>query len=891
MKNADSTGNPRGECSRVNTKLALGVLAIGAFAATGLADSSWKGDRADENVNWSLASNWDGEVPTGNVKATVAYTDSGRSLTMTPPLDFTGTIVCGGDNRDWAAGFDSTLKLNVLDGATWTVGHSTLAGQHDGTLVATPGLDARIGSDFAGMVIVPRGVSFTAGSTLNDSVEFAGDGELTLTKATQLARIQSFTGTVVWNGGTDLSPEDTSALQCHTIRFADGQTLTLPEKMLSLHAARAIPDFSNASSWSFNGGAPFQSLTSRWTFDAEPPHVNDKGKLELVNDAGQKHSVVFKDRKFGMTDTWGVHFRLLCNLVDEKKYAGINRQYGGFFGVYLVPTTDNVSTTATVKDGPVPPTTASGFCVSVNSDTMLWQLPGDTDRWLSLDRTARAGVGAGVTFMGEPIDLDVTFSKGVMVAVASQGGKTIAVRRTRFDSFYTRKAVKDGYYLAFGGSSSWTDSADTIIASPMTISNFRGWYRSREAGAWTTVSNASDFYPITAEKWRARRYTDASTYVEGADAIENDGSFLMQPNSSYRRTLLGSYTALSTKKRYLLGWDFVGGSGNDGETTERLKFGFVTYPESEYGSWIFDYTRLGEGSFESYCRAFAVSIYPWGGNFSFQVIRNWWTDSDQFERTASVNYSWPKSWHDQTLKTQYLYDGDGGFYLQVASDAASTLIDAHYIPEAKYRNYFRGRGNMYLCFENDQSWGWTTTAIKNIDVKELTGNSSPYLSSTLEVPASATVTVQADSYDVASTVPATEIREAALAAGATLNVTTVTNGSRVAIDALRVMGGGATVNASAKTIVGGLVFAGDTVQTQPANLSGDVAFADGTLTLVIPEAWRHGAASIPLFKGVAMPQSYRILTDSGKDVTTRMAVYEKDGEVTLTRKGLFFCIR
>lgn len=873
------------------------VVIAAILSATAFADASWKGARMDGNVNWSLASNWDGDVPTGNAKATIGYADNCRMLTMTPPLDFTGTIVCGGDNRDWASGIDSTLRLNVLDGATWTVGHCTLSDQHDGTLVATAGLDARIGVDFQGMVVIPHGVSFTAASTLNDKLDFAGDGELTLTKTAQLNHIQAFTGTVVWNGGTDLSPEDTAALQRHKVRLGNGQSLTLPEKMLSLHAARAIPDFSQTASWAFNGGAPFQSKSSAYAFDATPPHVNANGSLALINDCGQKHSVIFKDHKFGMTDTWGVHFKLRCGLADPAKYPGKARRYAGFFGVYLLPATDTVSTTADEADGPTPPDVTSGFCLSMRSSVMQWQVPKDRNRYVGMDNPGRSSVGGSLDF-SNLVDIDISFVKGVMVVTASQGDQSFTFRRTRFDSSGTRTAASGSYYLAFGGSGAWDGDDKDAVGSLMTLSDFRGWYRSREAGAWTTVSNQSDFYPFTAEKWRARRYTytaaDTKTYtsyVDGADAIESDGSFLLQPNSTYMRTLLGSYTALSPKKRYLLGWNFVGGSGTGGDMTERIKFGLVTNPESNYTSWIFDFDHLQADWFDNYCRAFAVSIYPYGGQFRFQFMRNWWTTGDQWERGQTSAYSWPRRWANQTLSTQYLYDGDGGFYLQVASMSAGSLVDEHCIPEERYRTWFKGRSNMYLCFENNQTWGYAALAIKDLVVKEMTGNSSPYLSGTLEVAPSAMATVSADAYDTASDVPAAKIREVELAAGSTLNVTTAAEGSRVTIDALRITGNGATLAATAKAVVGRLVFEGDSVQTQAANLSGDVSFADGTLTIVMPESWRHSKDPVPLFKGARLPTSYLILSEDGVDITRKLSLTVKDGEVILHHKGLIVVLR
>lgn len=875
------------------------AVAVMLLATAALADASWKGARKDSAVDWTLASNWDGDVPTGDARVTIAYNDTARMLTMTPPVDFTGTIVCGGDKRDWASGVASTLRLNVLPGATWTVGHIAQADQKDdtpvvdGTLVATSGLDKRISSDFTGLVLIPAGVTFTAYSTLNDAVEFAGDGVLELTKTEQLAHALAFTGTVIWSGPSELSPEDTAVLQRHKIRLGDGQSIKLSEKMLSLHASRAFPDFTESASWSFNGGAPFQSKSTAYVFDNAPPSVNAAGELELVNDCGQKHSVVFKDQCFNLCDVWGIHFRLKTAMPSATKYAGKSRENGGYFGIYLVPSTAAVSTSDVLKDGPMPLDQSSGVCVDFSTDVLAWQRPNDGDRYLGIDRAGRTAVGGGVMFISSTVDVDISFANCVMTIVVSQDGKMFAMRRTRFDATAVRNTMPNGYYIALGGSGGWNGDDKPVFGTMMSVSNFGGWYRAREAGAWEASGSEGDYYPFSSDNWRVKSFDNNGTCVEGDAAIENDGSFLSMPGAKNRRTLLGSYKPLSTSKRYLIEWDYAGGAGEGDVTTQHIRFGLLARPNaSPFTGWPFNYADLQGEWFDNYSRAFGFAIQPGDGKFRFRSMRAWWvTDHDEYEIGTSPWYAWPTTWRNQTLKMQFLYDGNGGQYLQAQSRSGGTmLIDRHYIPAESHGNWFRGR-SMYLCFMNNQTWGYTTTYLKNLSVKELVGNSSPYLSADIDVAPNATVALNADAYDTTSTMPATSVRMVTLAAGANLEVTTAVEGSRVAIDALRVAGNGATVSATAKTVVGGLVFEGESAQTQAANLSGDVAFADGTLTLVIPEAWRHSKNPVPLFKGAQLPASYQIVTDEGKDITKRVALTVKDGETVLSRLGLVIVVQ
>ena len=168
-------------------------LVLGACAAR--ADATWKGARFDLNADWSAAGNWDGDVPTGNAVATIGYaadnTANFRVLGLTPPADFTGTIKVAYDTTDWNTCFHNTLKLTVPEGAAWTV-------SGNGMLYASEALSARLAPDFTGVVVVTNGAVFTVSTSMNDAVEFVGDGRLVVSEPKRLMHISGFTGTLVW---------------------------------------------------------------------------------------------------------------------------------------------------------------------------------------------------------------------------------------------------------------------------------------------------------------------------------------------------------------------------------------------------------------------------------------------------------------------------------------------------------------------------------------------------------------------------------------------------------------------------------------------------------------------------------------------------------------------
>ena len=105
---------------------AMCVVALGATCLQA-ETRTWAGWRGQKN--WSDAANWQGGlVPSGADRAYFPQSthESNHVYQVTPPADFTGTIVCsnytfGIANAYLSKLFTPMLELTVPDGAQWTV--------------------------------------------------------------------------------------------------------------------------------------------------------------------------------------------------------------------------------------------------------------------------------------------------------------------------------------------------------------------------------------------------------------------------------------------------------------------------------------------------------------------------------------------------------------------------------------------------------------------------------------------------------------------------------------------------------------------------------------------------------------------------------------------------
>ena len=861
-------------------------LVLGACAAR--ADATWKGARFDLNADWSAAGNWDGDVPTGNAVATIGYaadnTANFRVLGLTPPADFTGTIKVAYDTTDWNTCFHNTLKLTVPEGAAWTV-------SGNGMLYASEALSARLAPDFTGVVVVTNGAVFTVSTSMNDAVEFVGDGRLVVSEPKRLMHISGFTGTLVWAGETALAPTDTTALQLRRLELADGASVSYAERFLSANAAIKIGDWSEApDDWSYGGRSGTHDTLA---FDTRLAHPNADGSLALVTDPQQVHSAVYTGRRLKIHDNWGVSFRYTPEIPADSAVAqaGWRSTWSGTFGFFMVPEPPSEGMTYAAPLS----TLAHGF-------KMYFYKGGDINPYVGWfrgadvdpnQRVVQSALDAtGGPSLRQPMDITMSCQNGLMTVTLRQGGRYFAFTRDARNNKYLLRDIPNGFYLAFGAASDWWNASETTHEVPWskhTVSNFRGWYRAREAGRW--VADSRSFYPFTAANCTARRYTEAGKFVENAAALESDGSFKLESNGARLGNIIRLSQALDRRQRHLIAYDIVYGDGTDRENTEYFKFGFTRATDA-LSSWLYRWDAsnkaITQEGWNNYVYPFCVSVYWYGGRARCLTTRPT-NDQGGADVGWSAYISYPKMLKNQTAHTSLVYDGGKSLYYQAQS--AQHVTDANFEALADYSTARGGDGNnMFFLMSSYNTWGQVDAWLRDFTVKKLTDNQEVYLSGEVSVAPGATARFQADALKADSAHPAATLAGVALGAGATLEVT----GSKAAVETVRVNGSGATLAATAATTLGGFFVYTGAAPEEGLALTGDVALADGGAVFTIPADWRDCKTPIVLLRApaAALPSTFSVVSDAGLDLTARANARVSDGTVRICfARGMTVLVR
>jgi len=855
------------------------LLAVVAATFSVRADIKWVGAYRNLNADWSASGNWEGGVvPTGGETAVIDRKDSQfRMLGLTPPLDFTGSIKVLADTSGWDTWIASRVDLTVLEGATWNV-------TGNGYVYATEGIADRIASSFDGTIVIPKGRSFVAPSTLKASVKFLGDGRLTVSTSDHLKRLGGFTGTLVWAGETPFSVSDTALLQGRTVELPDGATMTCAKRMLSANAAIEMKDW-NADPDAWTMGGRTDATSAKYDLDQRPPHANPDGSLALVNDAGQVHVAAYTGRKFQWYDTWGVSFRHTPALPARSKFTekGAGHEWSGSFGVYI-----STNTTCAGSNYIYPLRTGGGFRIYYWDSPHIYTYR-NSDGYLSPASQSDLNQIGSVN-MHEPMDVTVTCQDGIMTILLRQGDKHFAMSYN-FNIQYVRSAIPDGFYFCFGASSDfWNDDAANVPWSTHTISNFKGWYRAREAGRWETDSR---FYPFTDDNTDARIYSDDTTYT--SNPWEADGSFRLASYGMATRNVLISKATLDQAKPHLVNFDLVYGQGTDGQNTEYTKFGFHKNPGGDgISSWIYGWdgkkNNILQQNWSGYAFPLFVSTYWYGGSYRYFCAVEW-----DWDESASGNFSNATMIKNTTQKTCLLYDGHAGLhYLQRNS---SSYAVSQWVPDSAIETRWTSAGyGLHFVASHGNSWGRVDTILKNLSVKTLNDNQNAYFAGGVGVAAGATATFSADAQFASSATETAEIEAATLADGSTLNLATGVAGSKFVLDGVKVNGTGATLNAATPVSLAGAVEYTGTVPAMGLTLSGSVTVKDDALTFVVPDSWKsYKGGTVTLLKGTAgatLPDSYRLVTKSGRDLTKKADFKVVDGEVRANwTRGLFMVLR
>lgn len=864
------------------------VTSAFALAAMPAAGSTWWNANGD-GVSWSDGANWNsGTPPPVNDAAKFEHQGAGKYLfRLTPPADYVGTIIVD-DEIDGSGGlhrFPITLELTVLDGAEWTV-------EGPGTIIATDGIAERLKSSFTGVIEIPAGRSFAAPATLSAAVRFVGAGDLTLTTAAQVANAAGFAGTI--HLPADVSPTALSVLQNADLALPDGGTLTLSQSLVGHTGIESLPGFAAAGAWSFNGTRfatrpVFAPEGTDYEYSALPPYATANGDLALVDDPGQTHSA-FLDRRFKLSDDWGVSFTWVPELPSDSRWraAGWGQTWSGYFGFYLQNcSVHNVLMPDNGQSSSIMTTNSYGFTIYAYRDGGE-----QCFEWVGrMSYAYRDGVREtaldGIVFT-EPVDFEISCRGGVLVANMRQNGKSASFRE---DLSGVLDLAGDGVYIGFAGASdNWPETSSTTVPwMKHTISNFKGWCTTRYTAGWRELDNQSQFSVFNSRNWLMASVFEGVTNRDDAAEINADGSFQIVPASNFAGGIATCRRVIDVSKPVKVSFDYKfgaapGAPGANLGSAEGVEFGFQRLGlddpalSSPYNRWTGKYdagiSEWGQG---------------WGFNYGF-----WNTGRIEMRRKYSTafNHNSPfthlQDTHSgalvprphSTAHFDVVYDAKGSLLVHgvntpdnpalpveetevVHTTSAEVLAEFKAAMENRCRITFAGFSGVS---DNDL---YQETAIRNLTVSELVDNAAPELACALSVPAGATATVEMESVKDDGASPTASVETLSLGDGATLNISPISASGVAVLEARRIETvGAATVSAAAGATLRVGEYAPSGAWDAPLAVAGAVEFPS-QLVVRVPGVWgRKPTGVIRLFNlaaatPAALPQSVLLLDSAG----------------------------
>lgn len=843
--------------------------------------------------DWSVSTNWNGgTVPSGD--ATVVFgCDYGAysqkiMFRMTPPAEFTGTIVTTNDFAVLAGTQPTYLELSVVDGAAWSVSGC-------GTVIATGGIEDRIAAQFSGTVDVPSGVTFTVPAGLSSEVCFTGAGTLVLDSVDRMEKATGFSGVVTLPPDAELSASDTSVFRTPTMSLGDGAKLSFGKKTLAWGAIKEMPDWNVPGAWSFNAdNSRLEAADSPIELDSRPPFVTPEGDLRLVNDPAQSHSAFLTNRMFSVTDDWGVDFTFVPELPSDSKFvqAGKGQEMEGYFGFYL-------QSVSPVNVGqhvhcPVP----SGYGTAIylyraGSQHVGWHFNASAAMLLGSSVKERELDGI---MLNRPMDYSVTCIDGMLTVTIRQEGKSFSMRKSLKEGFLDGRPK--GVYIGFGGACSWWNE-NRYPWTRMTVRGFKGWYRSKDEGAWEDAY--ADIYPFSTDRWVLSCYNNTDKVKETA-TVNSDGSFDLIPKTYQKTTTASCMLPLSASKRYRIDVDVRFAEKNkdlcEGISLALGKRKPVTthYVFNHTSGWAFDQW------------AYSVGLKHWlYGNGYVKPYLDLVSGGTRYQDEVQHSGFFPLS-AQKRMKYSLRYDPSGDIEWRLSStqlngdlNDGTVSVLRHVFNADKMGKFLAQKGegsgtadDMYLLMSGaSASWAALETAADGVSVKELKDNNAPKIGK-ISVPDGASATLAAEAEFPRSATPALVLSGAVLGSGSALAFDTEGEAASISVDAVSVNGRASMSAASGVTVRcsrfdygagGGLL-----------TLNGSFSLGDG-LVVTVPDAWRRQKGEKTLLDLSAavleggMPSEVTVLGEDGTDRTGMCSLVQRDGVLAIVPRGMVMIVK
>lgn len=877
---------------------------------------AWIGSGGNED--WSDSANWQGgNVAAGDDVAVFAPPATGAYCfihRLTPPASFTGEIVTSNElaflssSSWWTTKGPIEVAPAIVEGATWKIGGN-------GTFVVCEGFESHVPSTFAGKLIVPRGVSFTAPADLNAKVLLTGAGTLTLSRPGQLAQATAFVGDIILPSG-DLALSHLGDLANASVRLADGQTVSLSGHDATYSSVDPIESFvDHPDKWTFNGSI---STTDDGTkkkdgsdypegaYNKLPPYVKD-GVLYLTDDPSQCHTVWYRDRYFRYGDEVGMKFTWTPALPTNPHVQGAGRgaTLSGVFSVSFQGESEtNCKTGLSMTDMRyLHAASQNGFFVYIyrgdNNPRIGWIAEGTVAD--GRDSVPEAALNI---MLNKPIDFFVTIDKaGLMTVTLEQNGKSETFTKNYSTQFSSRTAK--GFYVGFtGASDTWGYTYGTMPWVSHQVSNFRGWSRSSFGGNWEDVENASDF-ALTADNWDSiKGAADGTCVTNAASTFESDGTVHLVPAPSTMTMLYSRQTVDRTRPTKLL-IDIAGGAVVLGEADNvgsfGLSFGLCSKNNPTWKpAWnAKGYYEIAAGTSWLYGMLYSWDMGGAKGIYNYSIYAGTGTNSGAQSNMNRLDAGAKIA--NQDIHVESVMDPTYGFRSRLTKSPSAYgngsvkthewSIGADRLADWNDTTDNRNLRNV-LIRGSAATKDYTEMTLTRVKVQQIVKPCAGVLAGGISVPDGASVVFKAGEAPAGQNLEFVRVSDVSLGTGATLTVAPESAATKVAFPNVAVAGAATLAAASGAEISVGDISLAGTFGASSLTLTGSASLSDG-LTIVVPDAWirAKGRHKIVGLSG-AFPSNARVVTESGADVTERAKLSVGDGAVTACfEKGLMLLFR
>ncbi|MGI6099118.1 MAG: hypothetical protein ACOYD3_05070 [Kiritimatiellia bacterium] len=742
---------------------------------------------------------------TGAADSCLTIALAGTPFVLDDVADFPGLVEVGYPAKAKATTDQSTASYTII-------GH--------GEVIASTGVDARIGTAFEGTINVGEGATFTQSATHNPKITYAGSGTV-VSSAGATVPTKGYAGSIVVSDGTTVAADGGALSGWKSVTLTDGGTLDIPASTLARSGKEELLQDWTTGTWSLNG------TTRDSGYEAGAAYVDNEGALVLTDDGGRQRRTAFiTNTVFRLADIWKVSFTYHASLPGkhEKERPGEGLAVILQANSATACDTDAAARYAMRATDKTALHTANGFAFKQNESS-------DT----GFDWVGMGGVGSdlgdtpdasGFDLL-QPIAVTVSYADKRLAIVFEQGTLKSAKELdiASIGEFYGR------FWFGFAAGTGATDADGTVVGLKQRITNFSGWIH-RESFAETPLEG----FTVSPGNWHlngnARFEYGDSEIVVMRDSGDNGSAVCHTPirmdtpyRINYRQVIEGTPTTISDPRVNTFGSFMVQGYGTN-------------------------YYRAGTGSFG----------YPSGSPAAFALMTNtdehqngsyycWsWTEGNA--EVECLNYLNTMCYPDRNTYTNDValyYDGNSSVRMEVRRPTTSGTA----FRQLKNLSYFQTNG--WLSVIGSGPRGYRPERFLNVEVYEGVNADLP-VRVPVNVAANASAALSVGSVTTNATAPVATVEELALGAGSALSLTNLTGGATIAgIGNLAIGGAGESI-----TTATNVVLALDTLDfTQVAHpgtgnpflaITGNWTMRGDVVTIRIPRAWQeHGTVDVVSF--------------------------------------------